>query len=472
MTMNYAPGVYVEEISLFPPSVAEVATAIPAFIGYTEKSPDGYDPANPTPIRVMNMIEYETYFGGPAPVAFAATADTGGVSITAAPDPDYLLYPSLQMYFNNGGGPCWIVSVGDYTVASKVPLDFTNGINCLEEEDEPTLIVLADATNLPFSEDTDTPPLGDVASDYYTCCQTALAQCGDLKDRFTIVDVVQSHPGVSVTNTRIDLDVAAARKYIGTVSLNFGAAYYPYLRTSIPYPYKESGPDAVQVTIPAGPVDMGDTAFKDEMADSYNALKLMLAGYRYTLPPSGAMAGIYARVDRTRGVWKAPANEGVMSVFGPNIKITEKKQDELNVHTSGKSIDAIRAFIGKGTLVWGARTLAGNDNEWRYISVRRLFNMIEESVQESTEWAVFEANDAMTWLKVKTMIESYLEGLWRRGALAGPTKESAFFVNVGLGTTMTPQDILEGRMIVEIGIAAVRPAEFILLKFSHKMQEA
>jgi len=191
------------------------------------------------------------------------------------------------------------------------------------------------------------------------------------------------------------------------------------------------------------------------------------------LPPSPAVAGVYATVDRDRGVWKAPANVSLAAVIGPVTKITDKDQENLNVDpTGGKSINAIRAFTGKGTLVWGARTLAGNDNEWRYVSVRRLFNMIEESTKKATAFAVFEPNDAATWLKVKAMIESYLFGLWEQGALAGPTPEAAYFVNVGLGKTMTAQDILEGRMIVEIGVAAVRPAEFIILRFTHKMQEA
>ncbi len=205
----------------------------------------------------------------------------------------------------------------------------------------------------------------------------------------------------------------------------------------------------------------------------YNQIKLALSTTFVSLPPSAAIAGIYANVDRTRGVWKAPANVSISSVTGPSALITHAEQENLNVDAqAGKSINAIRSFAGKGTLVWGARTLAGNDNEWRYINVRRLFNMIEESVKKATSFAVFEGNDATTWLKVKGMIESYLYGLWQQGALAGPTPEAAYFVNVGLGRTMTTQDILEGRMIVEIGIAAVRPAEFIILKFSHKLQEA
>ena len=202
-------------------------------------------------------------------------------------------------------------------------------------------------------------------------------------------------------------------------------------------------------------------------------MKSALGGVTVTLPPGGAVAGIYASVDNDRGVWKAPANVSVTSVIGPSVKINNDQQEGLNIDpTGGKSINAIRAFSGKGTLVWGSRTLAGNDNEWRYIPVRRLFSMIEESCRRSTAFAVFEPNDLTTWLKVKGMIESFLYGLWEQGALAGATPDAAYFVNVGLGKTMTPQDVLEGRMIVEVGIAAVRPAEFIILRFSHKLQQA
>jgi phage tail sheath protein FI len=139
---------------------------------------------------------------------------------------------------------------------------------------------------------------------------------------------------------------------------------------------------------------------------------------------------------------------------------------------TGKSVNAIRSFSGKGILVWGARTLDGNSNEWRYISVRRFFIMVEESVKKATAPFVFEPNDANTWIRIRAMIENYLTLLWRQGALAGAKPEHAFFVKVGLGQTMSAIDILEGRLIVEIGMAAVRPAEFIILRFSHKMQES
>jgi uncharacterized protein len=191
------------------------------------------------------------------------------------------------------------------------------------------------------------------------------------------------------------------------------------------------------------------------------------------LPPCGAIAGIYTAVDEDRGVWKAPANVVIGGIIGPSVKIDDKDQEDMNVDTtSGKSVNAIRAFTGKGTLVWGARTLSGNDNEWRYIPVRRFFNMVEESVKKATDWVVFEPNDANTWVRVRAMIENFLTTLWRQGALAGSKPEQAFFVKVGLNETMTSLDILEGRMNIEIGMAAVRPAEFIILKFSHKLQES
>src|SRR5690606_20621567 len=191
------------------------------------------------------------------------------------------------------------------------------------------------------------------------------------------------------------------------------------------------------------------------------------------LPPSGSVAGIYARVDNLRGVWKAPANESLNSVTGPATTVSAEEQGGMNVDpTAGKSINIIRSFIGKGTLIWGARTLAGNDNEWRYVNVRRFFNMVEESSKKATESFVFEPNDANTWVKVQGMIENFLTTMWRQGALQGAKPEHAFYVAVGLGKTMTALDILEGRMIVEIGMAVVRPAEFIILRFSHKMAES
>ena len=160
-------------------------------------------------------------------------------------------------------------------------------------------------------------------------------------------------------------------------------------------------------------------------------------------------------------------------VESPIINLSDQQQAALNVDAiAGKSINAVRAFVGKGTLVWGARTLAGNDNEWRYISVRRFFNMVEESVKKSTYPFVFEPNDTNTWMKIRAMVENFLTLQWRQGALQGAKPEQAFFVKVGLGQTMTAQDILDGRLIIEIGIAMVRPAEFIIIRIIHMIQSS
>mgnify|MGYP000231601278 CR=1 FL=1 len=452
MAAYKTPGVYAEEISTLPPSVAEVSTAIPAFFGYTEKGP--------AIARISTMLEYQQVFGGPSQTTFAVTTLLdGSISKVTRGGAAFLLYYAVSHYFQNGGGPCYIVSAGSYpTTASRA--DFDACLATVEKEDEPTLLVFTDATSLP-------------PEDYFTLCQAALTQCHKLGDRFAIFDVQ-------------DGKVSDFRTGIGTSNLSYGAAYHPYLQTTISYLYNDADvavtiPAAAPVAVAGAPATPSPSAPAPVTLDSirssnttlYNQIKARLTSERVILPPSAAIAGVYAGVDRDRGVWKAPANVSAAAVIGPVTKITNDDQESLNVDPmAGKSINAIRAFSGKGTLVWGARTLAGNDNEWRYVSVRRLFITIEESTRNATSFAVFEPNDATTWLKVKGMIESYLYGLWEKGALAGGKPESAYFVNVGLGKTMTAQDVLEGRMNVEIGVAAVRPAEFIVLRFSHKLQEA
>jgi phage tail sheath protein FI len=434
------PGVYVEEISTLPPSVAEVSTAIPAFLGYTEKAP------TESIARVSTLLEYEELFGGPNLAKFTVTFEDGKETLVERTNTtDFLMYYAISHYFKNGGGACYVVSVGTYTAGTIAKAPFETALGTLETEDEPTLVVLVDA-----------PSLAD--ADYYALCQASLAHCKKLGDRFAILDVK-------------DGDVDAFRNALGTVNLNYGAAYHPYLQTSLNWSYVDS--DVKLVTVATTPVTVNMDTIRATQTAVYQEVKTLLAAQRVVLPPSATIAGVYARVDRDRGVWKAPANVGVLSVIGPVTRINEADQENLNVDAvAGLSINAIRAFTGKGTLVWGARTLAGNDNEWRYVSVRRLFIMIEESARKASSFAVFEPNDVSTWLKVKGMIESFLYGLWERGALAGATPEAAYFVHVGLGKTMTTQDVLEGRMIIKIGIAAVRPAEFIVLQFTHKLQEA
>ena len=680
--MNYkAPGVYIEEVSLFPPSVAAVATGIPAFVGYTTRTADtdGNSLIN-RPIRITSLLEFNQLFGGSynpdSYIVQVDPADFSILNITPGNGFRYYLYDVVRHYFDNGGGPCYIVTVGNDStniIYGTITTGLLGGLTALEKVDEPTILVAPDCVSLQQGDGTpDFVQAGNLHKDL-------IDQCARLQDRISLLDMMEGYLPHNHSSAPID----QFRNEVGTENLGYAATYYPWLRTTylkevnfsqlsfvdnqpVPVPV----PDGTLDTMTGDPVLDGlltglrtrlseearifskvsavtlnrnnynpllshlntlrdavlaettatavrpvfsslmtfirelTLAFRDLEDDTGNSPELVqllnsheadtalrsqitaiiafeknggvrnsisttrteanvetdyasvdnedwiggvaLAtilqnGIDYTnsgansvaetaheavnsselqtafdtisdvfaslvndmvfhtdqaekglfsqhpffrsvydrirmemslLPPSGAIAGVYASTDRTRGVWKAPANVSLRGAIAPAYKLTDQEQETLNVHTTGKSINAIRAFTGKGILVWGARTLAGNDNEWRYINVRRFFTFVEESAKKASEPFVFESNDANTWVRIRAMIENFLTIQWRQGALAGSTTKEAFFVKVGLGETMTAQDILEGRLIVEIGMAAVRPAEFIILRFSHKMQES
>ncbi|MFC5696183.1 phage tail sheath family protein [Pseudomonas sp. GCM10022186] len=481
------PGVYVEEIPVFPPSVAPVATAIPAFIGYTEKAlgKQGED-LTKTAVRLSSLLEYEACFGKPPVQDMAVTVNkrvtAGGkllgvaVSWTSKPSlPTQFLHYAMQLYFANGGGPCYVYSVGAYGTATKVA--FTDAITALEAVDEPTLLVFPDAVKLSDA-------------DYGSVVDAALASCNKTQDRFAIVDVRNAVPGGTDDNAKVTSNFRA-RVTSNTVDfLKYGAAYFPYLSTNVPFAsadanvtltafnlitVADNGSETSAAVANAAGKKLNDATLdiKGKETAVYAAIRAFIDEACVTVPPSGAIAGVYAKVDRTRGVWKAPANVGLALVIGPAVNATNDLQDGLNIDaTTGKSVNAVRAFFGKGSLVWGGRTLAGNDNEWRYINVRRFANFVEESVRKAVGAFVFEPNDANTWVKVRTMIENFLINQWRDGALMGAKPEQAFRVAVGLGQTMSADDILNGYMIVEVHLAIVRPAEFIVLRFMQKMPEA
>jgi hypothetical protein len=622
------PGVYVEEISTLPPSVAGVATAVPAFIGYTEKASRNGKSLNNSPTHITSMLEYHQMFGGASGLGNITVNLNADNSVgTVDSQYTYYLYNSIKMFFANGGGECYIVSVGLY--GDEITHDaLAAGLGAVEKQDHPTMLLSPDAMLLEKQDQA------------YSLQQAMLAQCNSLQDRVAVLDVFKGHMD------RADEDVVLDfRNGIGINFLKYGAAYYPWILSTFSASFgfedvKILNPDGEEVNledvvvdpssivnlkaaiedvksvnkfaenpngdesnfgesfhkVPADKLGTMDEAtgyisFIKEAADKILEFKgsglknnlitnefnvktnassslatlvkglasidgslaagIINADADYTdydlannidtsmyegleddaklkkavsslkglfgslmnilssmkkdaasikdsldkivydsndfyknvvneiqksaslIPPSGAIAGVYSQVDSDRGVWKAPANVSLSSTSAPCLRLDNKQQEDLNVDvTAGKSINAIRPFTGQGTLVWGARTLAGNDNEWRYISVRRFFNMVEKSLKLSTNWAVFEPNEVNTWTRVKGMIDNYLTNLWKQGALAGATADAAFFVNIGLGSTMSQVDILEGRMNVEIGMAVVRPAEFIVLKFSHKLQES
>lgn len=213
--------------------------------------------------------------------------------------------------------------------------------------------------------------------------------------------------------------------------------------------------------------------FKENIDSSYAAMYHPwlqcydpLANRNVYMPPSGSVAGIYGRTDNTRGVHKAPANEIVRNCTGISVKYNEAEQGKLNP----KGVNLIRQLPGQGIRVWGARTCS-SDGNWKYVNVRRLFIFIEESIRANTNWAVFEPNDEILWSRVEGTIRVFLTTQWRNGALAGATADEAFFINIGK-STMTEDDILNGRLICVIGVAPVRPAEFVIFRITQKMENA
>ena len=472
------PDVYVKERSIFPPSVAEVATAVPAFIGVTARTEMKEESIINVAKRITSMIEFAAVFGGADEEAFNIRED--GIFVKEdngkfahGYTPTNILYQSVEHFFANGGGACYVVTVGTYADAAAATVNaasYKDALKTIAQIDEVTLLVLSDAKRLAEGN------IATANNGYYSLCNDALTQCAETQDRFALIDVLDDG---AADGTHSDY-IQTMRDSTLTES-KYGASYYPYLQTTMPRSYDE---EKVMVTVydrdangkiiedAAGVelfVDTPVTLASLKGKSAYASVKKALESNKVILPPASAMAGIYASVDGARGVWKAPANVGVASTLSPTRVIDNKQQEDMNVDVvGGKSVNAIRAFVGKGTLVWGARTLAGNDNEWRYISVRRFFNMVEESVKKASYFAVFEPNTPFTWLKLKTMISSYLENLRKQGALFGASPEQAYFVNVGLGQTMTADDINNGLLKIEIGLAAVRPAEFIVLTFSHK----
>ncbi len=492
------PGVYIVEKNSFPHSTVEVATAIPAFIGYTEQATNGSKSLLNTPFRITSMAEFHAFFGG-APVPMFSLPEP-----PADEDPTvvcgnkkcvvkqtsvrFTLYYQMLLFFANGGGPCYIVSVGDYTADSISADALKAGIDTLLKEKEPTILVVPEAVCIADKELC------------YSVETAMLLHCGyQMRNRVAILDVFDGYkdrrdPSGDVINE--------FREKIGSSSLDFGAVYYPWLNSSIvqdrDLSFANFNPEELKALLEEGlkAVDESkkplfqeqfdkllDTAMDNTARNTlHKTLVVISPAYCVVLkearrllnllPPSAAMAGLYTMVDNTRGVWKAPANVSVNSVVSPAVSITHDDQEDLNVPLSGKAVNAIRSFVGEGIKVWGARTLDGNSLDWRYINVRRTMIMLEESVKNATRAYVFEPNDANTWLNIKSMIDNFLRGIWKRGGLAGAIPDDAYSVHVGLGETMTPEDILEGILRVTVLVAIVRPAEFIEITFEHQMQKS
>jgi uncharacterized protein len=245
--------------------------------------------------------------------------------------------------------------------------------------------------------------------------------------------------------------------------LNFCArAHYPFAILDAPPGKDVQAIDDWRMALPGADTMHGALYYPwIKIADPLDAKK------QIAIPPCGHIAGIYARSDSQRGVHKAPANEIVGGAVDLPINVTKNEQEQLNPI----GVNCIRAFPGRGIRIWGARTLAMTDPSWRYINVRRLFSYVEASIERSTQWVVFEPNDHVLWAKVRRDVSAFLRTVWLSGALFGLTPEEAYYVKCDEETN-SPELRDLGQMVCEIGMAPVKPAEFVIFRFSQWTSDA
>lgn len=475
------------------PYDAVVATAIPAFIGITEKAVNGSESLVNKPWKINSMAEFIQFFGGASlPVFNLSVAEPtetdaeemlycsepkDGVSLkVAVPTNLYTLYYNMVMFFANGGGTCYIVSVGKYDEGKQVDKDKVEvALDALEKVREVTMIAVPEAVNAKDNGCKDIQ-------------QLVIKHCGEMQNRFAIFDV---QPKANADET-MSYQIEKFRDNIGDNYLSYGAAYYPYLNTSVladkdidgTILYWETAPDLTAFFGENSKIgnyvnecfaDMTDAARNNVHSallmnwEEYKKAASKVKDYLNLLPPSAAMAGIYTMVDNTRGVWVSPANVSINLVNSITEDINNNEIEYL-MPTDGKAINAICTFPGEGVKVWGARTLDGNSQDWHFVNKRRTMIYIEESVKNIAKTYVFEPNVETTWLNMKSMIGSFLSSVWEQGGLVDAVPEEAFAVEVGLGETMTSDDILKGIMRITVKVAITFPAEFIEITFEQQVQ--
>ncbi|MFT4865640.1 MAG: phage tail sheath protein FI [Ilumatobacter sp.] len=519
MPSYLTPGVYVEEVASSSATLSAGATAVAAFVGFTAKAPtdDPKDPEGLKPRLVTNWTQYETLYGGfvegamlplsvygyfnnggalayivriphtvpseepgqlaltsgdralgPA-VEFTSVGAAGNITVTVQPEPaaddaaddapptfeviiaDGADEPETYSGVTLGGisgtinGTSTKVKVetkididqltadlqtlptGTFAIVPAEPVSIPvagksfsgsesarTGINGLTIADDVTMVMVPDLVTAATNSD------GEIDMAMWKSVQLALINhCEGQANRMAVLDAPPSMTPMQVKEWRSDQAMYDSA---------FAALYYPW----------------IEVDNPSG--SKGNTSIH--------------------VPPSGHLAGVWARTDETRGVWKAPANEIVRGALNVETDITKAEQGLLNPI----GINCIRPFGTQGIRVWGARTLSSN-TDWTYINVRRLFNMIETSIMSGTQYAVFEPNDQKLWEGLKRTVNSFLRGLWRDGALFGASAEQAFFVKCDAETN-PPDSIDLGKVVVEIGIAPVKPAEFVIFRIAQLKDES
>jgi phage tail sheath protein FI len=403
MPQYLAPGVYVEEVPSAVRPIAGVGTSTAAFIGVAAGLTKPWDPDKRTgmPERPSGDAYEQAAALTPQPVgSWTEFVQRFG----QIQDGNRYLAHAVYGFFDNGGTRCFVARLADAD-------DLTNGVDTvlgrLESIDEAALVAAP------------LPP--DVPAAALTAVQAALvAHCRRMEDRVAILDSVRDVAGdnllISDDDTGIHRPAADPKGY--------GAFYFPWI----------------------------------DVADPLGA-----PGDRVSVPPSGHLAGIYARSDATRGVHKAPANEVVVGALGTRYPVSKILQGSLNP----LGVNCIRGFDGT-VKVYGARTLASDpqgDPEWTYVSTRRLVNFLRESIADGTQWVVFEPNAPELWSKIRRNVGAFLNTVWASGALLGATPDQAYFVRCDESTN--PAEVRElGQVVTEIGVAIVRPAEFVVFRLS------
>ena len=498
MPTYLSPGVYVEEVEAGSRPIEGVGTAVAAFVGLTEKGPVN------TPTLVTNWSQFKQTFGEFVEGSYLAHAVYG--------------------YFMNGGGSCYVVRIGGNGAAPTARAELPGGAEGKIGSYRVTALEAAPGGDGLAIEIAD-PGEGGAEDQFKVIVRRGgkvveeYDKVTTKKGRQNIITVVNTQsktvqleevtPGAPPAERPVKgifpLAVAppapvrlAPDDYVGNPAdrTGFGGleAIDPVTMVCVPdlmAAYQKGmidaeGLQAVQLAMIAHCEQMGDRVAVLDPPPGLNAQQIRewrvdKAGYdsKYAvlywpwikvmdpstgnmafIPPSGHMAGIWGRNDDTRGVHKAPANEVVRGAVSLEIQITKAEHDLLNPH----GINCIRAFPGRGIRVWGARTLS-SDPAWRYLNIRRLFNYLEESILGGTQWVVFEPNDHALWAKMRRTISAFLVNEWRKGALFGQTPDEAFFVKCDDETNPAEQ-IDAGMVVCEIGVAPVKPAEFVIFRLS------
>jgi uncharacterized protein len=510
MPTYLTPGVYVEEVPSTSKPIEGVGTSIAAFVGL---APGG--PVN-TPIRISNWTQFAKIFGDPA------EPDNGPFMEGA-----YLAH-SVYGFFQNGGSVCWVVRVGAPENGGARPVAAlpaaadkaveTFRAQALEGVDGTVKVQLSEEPSTESGEGkpgdatyklvVDAGPAGKEEYEGLTLKKGRSNLATKVNSASKLIKIEETGsslpeaqrapaPGTyALSAPSVAPEKVKAGDFEGDVARRKGmgglAAVDEITMVCMPDIMQLAGNgDDTQLRDLQGKMIAHSETAGDRMAildappnllpqeilewrmntagyDSkfatlyYPWIEVMdpLTNQPMLVPPSGHVAGIWCRTDSTRGVHKAPANEVVLGANGLGFQVTQAEQGGLNK----VGINCIRAFPGRGIRVWGARTLS-SDPEWRYINVRRLFNYISESIMEGTQWSVFEPNDQRLWMQLRIAASNFLMRTWREGALFGATPEQAFFVKCD-DETNPPEVIEAGQVICEIGIAPVKPAEFVIFRLS------